>query len=129
MPPALAKVVLSTIKPTEKELAEAKAHIEALNCAQQNSKRVSMNSFLKKNPDPESLQNADKGAVMQTFHVHVMRCKMSEKKWSSQREVTTERTLSSQLHWMSEEKLFDPAGGFGNQILIPFGLPNANYCI
>jgi hypothetical protein len=67
MPPALAKAVLSTIKPTEKELAEAKAHIEALNCAQQNSKRVSMNSFLKKKPRPRVAAERRQGGCHAEF--------------------------------------------------------------
>ena len=108
MPPALAKAVLSKVAPTAEELAEAKAHLNNLNVAQLNSKRVSMNQFLKKNTDPESL-HAYKTVVMQNFHVHVMRCRNTEKKWSSTRIVTTKRTLAKELRWASEEKLLEPS--------------------
>ena len=120
MPPALAKGKLSLVVPTPKELAEAKAHLRALAPQQLHSKTVSMAAFLKKNSDPDSMHK-DKNVVLELFHVHVMRCKSSEKKWSSEREVTTKRTLASTLSWYSEEKLLHPSI-VGHVSLIPFFL-------
>ena len=110
MPKGLAKAKVSMIAPSAEELLAAKTHLRGLSPAQLSSKKASLRQFLNSNQD-KGINDKNKNAIeiLEKFHVHVMRCKLTEKKFHSSRELTVKRDIVKKLSWYSEEALCYPA--------------------
>lgn len=118
MPKGLSKTKLSKLVPTETELSEARVHIHSLNSVQLNSKKTSCRHFLNSNPDLSMLPTAHE--TLLKFHVHVMRCKVSEKRFVSERQLVSARKLYKTLQWHSEEQLEIQYGSAPNVSSLPY---------
>jgi hypothetical protein len=107
MPKRLPKVVLSSVQPTDEELTAARNTIANMSTKEQASKKASMMAFLKQHPDIKAInaKGAAKDPFVEKFHVYTMRCKQSEKKWTSDRGMVLSRKMIEQLHWWSAEKM------------------------
>lgn len=95
MPKALAKVQVSTVTPSAQELSDARAHLQALTPTQMTSKKASLRQSLTKNPDVCTTNPAGAGSILEKLHVHVQRCRVTEKKWLSQRNVEVEKNSTN----------------------------------
>ena len=107
MPPPIKAAKLSEIQPTPEELAEAKRALDNMRPNELQSKKVSMASFLKKNPDLKALTASgdEKTKFLQAFYVHTVRCKLAQKKIVATKSITTKKSLHQDLRWWSEEKM------------------------
>ena len=104
MPKKLHATKLSVVTPTNEELTEARTHLESLSPQQMHSKKASLRNYLARNPDPKS-GALPASEVLLRFHVHVIRCKLTERKMQSSRLLSTKRRILKELHWMAEEQL------------------------
>ena len=95
MPKALAKAKISMVTPSPQELADARAHLNSMTPQQINAKKASLRQFLAKNPDTGASQGGCPSTILEKFHVHVIRCRDTEKIWSSSRDVQIEKKNST----------------------------------
>jgi hypothetical protein len=110
MPKGLPSAKLSQLVPSEHELQEARQHLKGLSRAQMNSKKTSMRMFLSKNDDKDAASASSSSDIIERFHVHVMRTKLTEKKWCSDKTLIKERRLIKTLSWYGEEQLVSKFG-------------------
>ena len=107
MAPKLTKAKLSTMTPTDEELTVARAQLAAMTTSAHNSKKASLRTFLRSDPDIKvvNAKGAEKHTYLERLHTHVLRNRNSQKSFLSTKELELGHKLYKALKWYCEEEL------------------------
>ena len=114
MPNKLPALRLTSLKPTDQEIADAKAILDKASEKDRKSRMSSMVSFLKANPDPQA--TSSRGEVRQEFlmkfMVHQLRSKDAAKRITTGHTVSRTEAAGCLFTWMSKETMDKKPGEF-----------------